>query len=465
MRSRSNLVLSMSVGVFTVYCFGCGATDADEDLGGGLGGSSADAGGSVGGTSGSGGTAATGGSIPATGGTLATGGVAPTGGLADTGGTEPAGGGSTTGGRGGRSVTGGETSTGGRSGAGGETSAEPTGGRSTGGRSGRGATGGETSTGGRSAAGGETGAGGTEPTGGTTDNGGSPGGVVFPKKFAGNIDTRNQIRSDFAEYWDQFSPENAGKWGSTQPNSQSEFNWRSLDAMHDYCVQNNIVFKEHCFVWGSQQPNWVNDGNGEAAVKNWMTEFCKRYPDVAMIDVVNEPPPHTTPAYRNGIGGDGASGWDWIANAFKWAREACPNAVLILNDYNNIELSGDARHTVDIVKAIQSVNAPIDAIGCQTHGTDNAQLNTLQSNLDTMISGTGLPIYITEFDINIADDSRQAQVMRDQFTMFWENTDIKGVTLWGYIVGATWLQNTGLMQDNGTMRPAMTWLMQYLGRG
>ena len=46
-----------------------------------------------------------------------------------------------------------------------------------------------------------------------------------------------------------------------------------------------------------------------------------------------------------------------------------------------------------------------------------------------------------------------------------ENTDIKGVTIWGYIVGATWLQNTGLMQDNGTMRPAMTWLMQYLGRG
>jgi endo-1,4-beta-xylanase len=456
MRLRSNLVSSVMVGVLSVCCFGCGATDSDDELDAGLGGSSAGpAGGASGATQpGTGGTAGTGGTTgtTATGGTLVTGGSAPTGGVSDTGGTEPTGGVSM-GGRGGRGATGGTTSAGGT---------EPTGGRNTGGRGGRGATGGTTSAGGTEPTGGTTSNGGTGPTGGTPSNGGSAGSI---KKFAGNIDTRNQIRSDFVKYWDQFSPENAGKWGSTQPNSQSEFNWRSLDAMHDYCVQNNIIFKEHCFVWGSQQPRWVNDGNAEAAVKNWMTEFCKRYPDVALIDVVNEPPPHTTPSYRNGIGGDGTSGWDWIANAFKWAREACPNAILILNDYNNIELSGDARHSVDIVKAIKSVGAPIDAIGCQTHGTDNAQLNTLKSNLDTMVSGTGLPIYITEFDLNIADDNRQAQVMRDQFTMFWENTDIKGVTLWGYIVGATWLQNTGLMQDNGTMRPAMTWLLQYLGRG
>ena len=47
--------------------------------------------------------------------------------------------------------------------------------------------------------------------------------------------------------------------------------------MHDYCKSNNIIFKEHCFIWGSQQPNWVNDSNGEAAVKNWMKNFCDRY--------------------------------------------------------------------------------------------------------------------------------------------------------------------------------------------
>jgi endo-1,4-beta-xylanase len=32
------------------------------------------------------------------------------------------------------------------------------------------------------------------------------------------------------------------------------------------------------------------------------------------------------------VGGDGATGYDWIVNAFKWAREFCPNAILLLND-------------------------------------------------------------------------------------------------------------------------------------
>jgi len=48
--------------------------------------------------------------------------------------------------------------------------------------------------------------------------------------------------------------------------------------------------------------------------------------------------------------------------------------------------------------------------------------------------------------------------------MFMSNNNIKGITVWGYIVGATWQTNTGIMQSNGTMRPAMTWLMDFLGR-
>ena len=41
---------------------------------------------------------------------------------------------------------------------------------------------------------------------------------------------------------------------------------------------------------------------------------------------------------------------------------------------------------------------------------------------------------------------------------------VKGVTVWGYIVGATWETNTGIMKSDGTMRPAMSWLMDFLGR-
>jgi endo-1,4-beta-xylanase len=54
--------------------------------------------------------------------------------------------------------------------------------------------------------------------------------------------------------------------------------------------------------------------------------------------------------------------------------------------------------------------------------------------------------------------------MQSQFTMFWNDTNVKGITLWGYIEGQTWLTNSGLMSSTGQQRPAMTWLMQFLNR-
>jgi endo-1,4-beta-xylanase len=52
--------------------------------------------------------------------------------------------------------------------------------------------------------------------------------------------------------------------------------------------------------------------------------------------------------------------------------------------------------------------------------------------------------------------------MQSQFTMFWNDANVKGITLWGYIEGMTWETNTGLMTSSGTMRPAMTWLVNFL---
>jgi endo-1,4-beta-xylanase len=293
---------------------------------------------------------------------------------------------------------------------------------------------------------------------------GSGDGGSSGKKFVGNISTSGAIRSDFATYWDQFTPENEGKWGSVEA-TQGTFNWSALDTEYQYTQTHGIIFKQHNFIWGSQQPSWVaslSASAAQSAVVTWMQTFCSRYPNVKLIDVVNEPPPHTTPAYSSLIGGTGTSGYDWIVNAFKWARAACPNATLILNDYNTIEYQTDHDHFVAIVKAIKAAGAPIDAVGAQGHAAYNIATNTVQGFIDDLASQTGLPVYITEYDINLANDAQQQQVMQSQFTMFWNDTNVKGITLWGYIEGATWEANTGLMSSSGTMRPAMTWLVSFL---
>lgn len=284
-----------------------------------------------------------------------------------------------------------------------------------------------------------------------------------PKKFVGNITTRGQVGNGFAQMWNQITPENESKWEAVEP-VKGQLNWSQVDAIYNYAKQNDILFKLHAFVWGSQQPNWVSSTFGDelaGRVENFMQEACTRYPDVAMIDVVNEPPPHTDPSQvREALGGAGASGYDWIVNAFKLARKHCPNAVLILNDYNNIEWPMDQDNFIKIATAVKNAGAPVDALGAQAHDAYMKSTSELKSFIDKL-AGVGLPLYITEYDIDEGDDEKQKRIISEQFPLFWNDDRIKGITLWGYVHGSTWKQNTGLVR-NGTDRPAMTWLKQYL---
>ncbi len=302
----------------------------------------------------------------------------------------------------------------------------------------------------------------SDASSGSSSDASSSGGSTG-KKFVGNISTSGAIRSDFVTYWNQFTPENEGKWGSVEA-TQGTYNWAPLDAEYKYTQSNNVIFKHHNFVWGNQQPSWTSSlttSNGPSTIQAWMNAVCTRYPKVKFIDVVNEPS-HNQPPYMNAIGGAGSSGYDWVVNAFKWARTACPNAILIMNDYNTIEYQTDHNNFIKIAKAIKAAGAPIDAVGAQGHAAYNFSAATVQNFIDDLATQTGLPVYITEYDINVADDTQQSQIMQSQFTMFWNDTNVQGITLWGYIEGATWETNTGLMTSSGTMRPAMTWLVNFL---
>ena len=328
------------------------------------------------------------------------------------------------------------------------------------------ATGGNRSTGGANATGGAAAAatGGSKATGGqaATGTGGSTAATTM-KKFVGNITTGNAVDPSglkYSKYWDQITPENQGKWGSVQSSSTSAFNWGSLDTIYAYANTNGIIFKQHCFVWGAQQPSGTPT---LAQVESWIKSFCTRYPNTKVIDVVNEPPPHTTPSYTSNLGAGEGGTYPWITKAFKLARQYCGSAVLILNDYNNVELTGDRNHTVDIVKDIKANGAPIDAVGCQSHGLKNGSAATTTTNLAYINSQTGLPIYITEFDIDNADDTAQANAYKAQMGVFLSTSYVHGITVWGWIAGRTWETNSGIV--NGTApRAAMTWLMGQLGR-
>ncbi len=283
-----------------------------------------------------------------------------------------------------------------------------------------------------------------------------------PNKFLGNITTAYTVRSDFSTYWNQLTPENETKWGSVE-GTRDVFNWTTVDKEYKYCKDHNIPFKFHTLIWGGQYPSWMDNLSQKDQldeITEWFDAASARYPDLDYIDVVNEALPGHAPApYKNALGGDGASGYDWIVKAFIMARERWPKAVLIYNDYNTFMWNTDAY--IDLLKKIKAAGAPVDAAGCQAHDLGDMSGTDFKTVLYKIHNQTGLPILISEYDINKLDDQQQLLRYKEQIPVMWEADFVAGVTLWGYIYGSTWVDYSGLIK-NGVDRPAMKWLRDYM---
>jgi GH35 family endo-1,4-beta-xylanase len=291
-----------------------------------------------------------------------------------------------------------------------------------------------------------------------------------PDKFLGNITTgwNNDMDTDgfvFSDYWNQVTPENATKWGSVEGNRHGTYNWGGADKAYKYAKEHGFPFKFHTLVWGSQYPDWMNNLSTEKqyeAIEQWMDEAKKHYPDLQMIDVVNEAVSGHAPApYKNALGGDGKTGYDWIIKAFEMAHERWPDAILIYNDYNTYQWNTD--QYIDLVRTIRDAGAPIDAYGCQAHDLKGCSASTLKSTLKKIQDALKMPMYVTEYDISDENDNNQLRDYKAQIPLLWEADYCAGITLWGWIYGKTWsqAQYSGLIK-NKKERPALEWLREYM---
>ncbi len=295
-------------------------------------------------------------------------------------------------------------------------------------------------------------------------------------KFLGCAFSTTQS-ANFQNYWNQATPENGGKWGSVE-GTRGVMNWSDLDAAYNMAKKYGILFKEHTLIWGAQQPSWIaslDTASQRKEIEQWFSLLSARYKNIDYIDVVNEPlhnAPNgmlpwgsTTPNvdYAKALGGAGKTGWDWIITSFRMARKYFPKSKLLINEYSVINSSSTTQDYIKIIKLLQA-DSLIDGIGEQAHAftTYGVAASTLKANLDALAT-TGLPIYLTEFDIDGSTDLIQLQEMQRVFPVFWKHPAVKGITFWGFRYGL-WRTSEGayLITQSGKERPALTWLKAYV---
>ncbi|MEQ4209400.1 endo-1,4-beta-xylanase [Actinopolymorpha sp. B9G3] len=279
----------------------------------------------------------------------------------------------------------------------------------------------------------------------------------------------SSYRETLAREFNSVTAENAMKWQSLEP-QQGVFNFGPADEIVDFAEDHDQAVYGHTLLWHNQLPTWLTDGvaSGDitddelrAIVKDHIQTVVSHYKGrVEAWDVVNEP-----------MADDGSLrqsifyqhlGPNYIADAFRWAHQADPDAKLYLNDYN-VEWSDPAdgdfghyqRHSgyYQLVKNLVDAGVPIDGVGVQGHFSINGYMSRVTEPYDLphlvenlrQFSDLGLKTTITEADLGMPmpPDSVKLHAQAYGYTalmqMCLQTPGCERYTVWGFTDNYSWI--------------------------
>jgi GH35 family endo-1,4-beta-xylanase len=261
----------------------------------------------------------------------------------------------------------------------------------------------------------------------------------------------DMYRDVVARSFNRVTVENDMKWPQFDAGRQ-----RALDAVK-WLRDAGIAVRGHNLLW----PSWKNLPKDLAALEGKPDALRKRILDhvrgevsafkgqIAEWDVVNEP---VTNADVQRVLGNGI-----LAETFKAAHEADPQARLFINDYGILSHGGSDTEHQDayyrVIRDLLDAKAPVQGIGMQGHFNEQLTPVTRVWEILNRFGALGLPIEITEHDINAWDDEVMADYTRDLMTAIFAHPSTSGFITWGFWERRHWIPNaaqwTGAWQLRG----------------
>ncbi len=249
--------------------------------------------------------------------------------------------------------------------------------------------------------------------------------------------------------------------GGLRP-SPTAYNFKQMDQVVQFAEDHSMAVQAHHYLWGEEKwlPDWLKNGNYSKKqllqiIHDHIQTVGSRYSGrVQEWTVVNEAFTRADHLYNlNDWWQDKLGLQDYIDNAFVWARNADPNAQLILNDFNNESFSKTSDDMYAYIKGALSRGVPIDGIGMQMHldGTRPPKKEEVIANMQRF-SALGLKVYVTEFDVNMHDykgksstkNQVEAQIYYDMMRACIESKVCNSFSVLGITDRETWYNYLGL---------------------
>jgi endo-1,4-beta-xylanase len=265
--------------------------------------------------------------------------------------------------------------------------------------------------------------------------------------------TGEPYQETLAREFNYLTPANETQWYSI-----SQHGYGPADRLVDFALANKMKVKGHSLLCDSAGLSWYMDwiyqlsaDNLRATVQKHIQEEVGRYKGkVYAWNVVNEAVDDT-----QGLGqtiflkklGDG-----YIADAFRIAHEADPNALLMYNDYGAEGVNAGNNFKSDrvyaFVKKLLADGVPIHGVGLQMH--DSATVYPDPAGVEANVrrlTALGLKVDISEMDIRIHDApgamseklELQRKVYHDIIAACVKVEGFMGVTFWGFTDAFSWI--------------------------
>jgi endo-1,4-beta-xylanase len=267
----------------------------------------------------------------------------------------------------------------------------------------------------------------------------------------------------FTREFSMLEPEYEMLWSTIHP-GPSSYNFSGADKLMAFAAAHDMPVRADHLVWHSSLPSWLTGGNYNATqlnsiLKDHITAVAGRYAGkVYSWEVVNEAVDPSGTKLRDSIWnnqpGIGLTGVAWIEQAFRWAHDADPQALLFYNDYGAEDSNTKSDFIYNMVKQMLADGTPIHGVGLQMHLTNNANYPSasgLAANIKRL-TDLGMLVIITEMDVRLPVDANgnasasdlaiQAQLYGRVSSTCIQLAGCVGIQTWGVGDKHSWVPGT-----------------------
>ena len=271
------------------------------------------------------------------------------------------------------------------------------------------------------------------------------------------------------------TPENQLKWEYVHP-QRDEYAFEAADDIVDFAEENGMDVRGHTLMWHNQNPTWLEEGDFtpdelREILREHISTVVGRYAGrIQQWDVANEIIDDSGNLRTQENIWLRELGPEIVADAFRWAHEADPDALLFLNDFNAETVNAKTNAYLALAEDLLAQGVPVHGFGAQAHlsleyGAPGDSVRTvLQSFADL-----GLATAITELDVRMELDgeptpeqlTQQAEHYRDVIEGCLAVEGCGSITVWGFTDKYSWVPGwfTGfgaatLTEMDYTVRPA-----------